>query len=564
MKKLLSTIIILIYISTIANGQQGHPQYHFYRPTEVLTNRQFSNAIEEYDFFANELKNQDYNINQKLSILYHMYIIEKENMIFYSTIDNNVIPIQPENNNKTGSMIDFGAPLISNADNTPNYSINSSYALKFGSPIKRIDPIIFNYKVDGIRLPASTNLTYQSSPEIRIDNLASIEGKDVVNNQSLISKDGTLIVAATASLNSYQIPDQVKKIGAGALRGSKAKSIIVPEFVTHIGDRAFDLSSTSNFYFLSTTPPMLGESVFGDYLKDDFSIFVPKKQVRTFKKAYPHLSHHIKSIEKDNGEYYYIQAENASESEDNEKAITFLKLAAKRNHPEANYMLGVLYLISSFDASLFFEQLDIEPTEYESLQSEIHSYGIHGNENPLKYLKKAARQNHLEAMELLTVYYLYVPADTKSAAKWIKRAMRIDYTTAFYLGGLLTNYKEIGVYDLVSAKKVYQDAFQICNDNKEYSWAEVADELIHRFDYLNSKKADKRIRLKCSEENFTGDLLEWDLYYYFNEREFYLVELAQKIMDSAFLISEIEEDEAFDLAMKVVKNWERQGFASIK
>jgi len=583
MKKVLIAILVFLSISTIANGQLDKPQYHFYKPKDIQINEKFSNTIEEYDFLANEFHNPFNNINQRLSILYRMYIIEKENWITYSTIDNKAIPFRCENSSE-GKMVDFGAQLISNVDNTPYALYSKSFTLQFGNPVKRIDPLLFNQSVDGIHLPSTHNLLYQSSPDIRVDNLSSIEGIDVINQHSLVGKDGTLIVAALASMDSYVIPEQVKSIGAGALRGSKSNAVVIPESVSHIGERAFDLSSITNFYFLPTNPPELEDYVFGENLNKNFTVFVPKKQIKLYKNTYPYFSSHIKSIEKDKGNFYYILAESKMDSDDITETFDLLELAANKGNSKANYMLGIICLLTTPEIYQLLSDEDIEDL---SELITMRTKNFADSDKAIKYLIKAAKKGHVESMEELCWYYFLLKKDVRSAKKWAKRLAKIDYTKASLLGDLyllpVDKYRSLQVastallgdyylqfvdkgytFDLKKAKKVYQDAYKIYLDNKDVLYAEIAQETIERIDYLISKNADKKIKFKCDEDHFNGDLLEWEMYYNFKNQEFYLLELEQKMLESEFLIDTIDEDEAFLLTWRVVKKWEQSRFVSIK
>lgn len=582
MKKIL-TIIIILSVSTIAHGQLDCPQFHFYQPKDIQINEEFRNAIEEYDFLSNEFQTPSLNTNQKLSILYRMYMIEMENWITYSTVDGKDVPFRCENSSE-GKTVDFGAPLISNVDNTPSFFYSKSFALQFGSPVHRIDPGLFNSRIDGIRLPSTSNLSYQSSPDIRVDNLSSIEGKDVIDQHSLVSKDGTLIVAALARLKSYVIPEQVKSIGAGALRGSKASAVVVPENVAQIGDRAFDLSNITKFYFLPTTPPELGDCVFGDHLERSFTVFVPKKQVNLYKQTYPNISSHIKSIDKDKGGYYYILAEGKMDEDDISETLGLLKLAADNGNSEANYLFGILCLLSSPE---IIQQLSVEEVvELFDIITFMKINNLEDSYKGIKYLKNAAKEGHVESMEELCCYYFFFKKDSRSAKKWAKRLTKADYTKASLLGDYyllpiddnrarkvkttamlgdyyLSSVDEGYAFDLKKAKKVYQDAYKIYLDNKDLYEAGIAQETIERIDYLISNNADKRIKFKCDDDHFEGDSWEWEMFYNFQNKEFYLLELEQKMLESIFL-DDIDEDEAFLMAGRTVKKWEQSGFVSIK
>ena len=111
---------------------------------------------------------------------------------------------------------------------------------------------------------------------------------------ALINPDGTLVVAATAAMESYQIPSDVNRLGMASLRQSTLSSLVLGEQLTSIGDYALDGTHLQSLTLLSETPPTIGENSFGE--TPPKTIYVPKKAVKKYKKAWPKYKKKIKGI----------------------------------------------------------------------------------------------------------------------------------------------------------------------------------------------------------------------------------------------------------------------------
>ena len=87
-------------------------------------------------------------------------------------------------------------------------------------------------------------------------------------------------------LTSINIPNSVTEIGRYAFGFcTSLTSITVPDSVTKIIDDAFDCcKQLSKVYFKSTTPPILGGSIFFN-CASDLKIYVPTASVETYKAA---------------------------------------------------------------------------------------------------------------------------------------------------------------------------------------------------------------------------------------------------------------------------------------
>ena len=302
MKKTASILITFLAITFHAIGQSTEPQLWFYSNTAPVLGDN-ANDVEESNTLSLQIKYNNwlgFSNEQILNMYYRIYEIQNTSEIFYSPIGiyDDGLPFISESAPEVGYIhVDFGSNLIGNENYFGNYNGEYSHRLRFASPIHKIDPELFSFWVDRIKLPPIEDLSYSSSPDIFTTNLVMLEGYDVYNYTSLINKDSTLIVAATSAKPYYIIPEFVKSIGAGALRGTLLHSLIIPSNVSSIGDQAFDLSDIQSYYILSTNVPTLGENVF--YLRDKkTTIYVPKKALRSYKKAWKPLKKHIKAIPK--------------------------------------------------------------------------------------------------------------------------------------------------------------------------------------------------------------------------------------------------------------------------
>ena len=302
MKKATSILIIILAMTSHSFCQMRGLQYWFYNNTAPILNAS-ANDAEEISVLSTQIMYKDwyrFSDEQVLEMYYRMYEIKNTSIINYSTSDYEKLPFQSTNDNEMWlRKVDFGAELVENTSELIAATWNFTFQLRFDSPIQRIDPQLFMAQTYEVQLPASTDLTYTSSPEIMTTYLYSIEGYDAYNYSALISKDSILIVAATRFKDSYQIPTIVKRIGAGALRGGTwIRSLTIPSSVVAIGDKAFDQSSILTFYLLSTEVPTLGESVFGEQVPKELTIYVPSKSLRAYRKTWKPLKKHIKAFPK--------------------------------------------------------------------------------------------------------------------------------------------------------------------------------------------------------------------------------------------------------------------------
>lgn len=254
----------------------------------------FENSIMEALIIHQELEYDDsighmlLTPKARIDKIYRLYEIGQTNFIYYMTING---PIQTDD---ASTRMDFGSELTYHST-----SDEDNFFLAFSNPVTRIDPHIFTSDLLWIVLPSSKGLIYVSSPDINVAHLSSIKGLDVVDDQSLVSSDSTLIVAATynfLSSTAYYIPEQVRIIGDGALNGSLVPFVVSQGALKHIGHKALNCPSAEAFYFLSATVPTIEDDSFGNRDPKSFKIYVPKKLQKKYKKAWPALKKSIKSI----------------------------------------------------------------------------------------------------------------------------------------------------------------------------------------------------------------------------------------------------------------------------
>ena len=123
-----------------------------------------------------------------------------------------------------------------------------------------------------------------------------IEGKDVIENTALISKDGTLIVAAVTGKDSYTIPFVVNRIGAGAFQGCSLKELVIPETVTSIGENALaKCSQMTSLTIKSEEVCQISETCFDEETLAHLTLYVPKKNIKKYKRTLPSVKK-IKAI----------------------------------------------------------------------------------------------------------------------------------------------------------------------------------------------------------------------------------------------------------------------------
>lgn len=268
------------------NGQRT-PQYEFYSHYDLsFLNQNAKNDADEISRTNIVLMLADiFGLNDKhlVDLHYRVYQLEHTSVIKYDTNDSIPLNFNCEDSLSLGIDVDFGTPLISN-----NKRFSDCFNLRFASPVAKIAPELFSESVTNIKLPFTDSLAYISSPNICVTNLQRIEGKDVIDNTALISQNGVLIAAAVAGKDSYTIPNGVKEIGAGALQGCSLKELVIPETVMFIGEKAFaKCNQMKSLTIYSDDVIHISESCFDEQTIAQLNIYVPKKNIKSYKKILP-------------------------------------------------------------------------------------------------------------------------------------------------------------------------------------------------------------------------------------------------------------------------------------
>lgn len=276
------------------NGQRN-PQYEFYSYYDLsFLNQNAKNDADEISRTNIVLMLANiFGLNDKhlVDLHYRVYQLEHTSVIKYDTNDSIPLIFNCEDSLSLGIDVDFGTPLISN-----NKRFSDRFNLRFASPVTKIAPELFSESVTNIKLPFTDSLTYISSPNICVTNLQRIEGKDVIDNTALISQNGVLIAAAVAGKDSYTVPNGVKEIGAGALQGCSLKELVIPETVMFIGEKAFaKCNQMKSLTIYSDDIIHISESCFDEQTIAQLNIYVPKKNIKSYKKLLPSVKK-IKAI----------------------------------------------------------------------------------------------------------------------------------------------------------------------------------------------------------------------------------------------------------------------------
>lgn len=233
------------------------------------------------------------NDRQRIDMLTRLYEIENTCYIRYATKDGNKINFQSaaDNNEKNLIPVDFGAQLVSNGE------YGNNHVLKFANPITKIDANLFNENIEMVRLPKNTKLSYINNATKNVSNLSWIEGRDAFSDRELISSDSTLIVVATAYLSEYSVPDCVRIIGNDCFRNCGLVKVMIPESVSKIESSAFSgCTNLNELHIQGNTVIELCENAFDENKGATWSIYVPKKILKQYKKKYPYLKKRLVGI----------------------------------------------------------------------------------------------------------------------------------------------------------------------------------------------------------------------------------------------------------------------------
>lgn len=528
MKKIL--FILCFFVTSDICGQDlSCPQLHFYSNQSPISVNS-KNDVEEYDKLNLELQGvlsqNKYSDRQILDIFYRMYEIEKTSEITYSTTDKNELQFQCDESTD-GIAVNFGTPLIEN-EKIYESTFDAKYKLRFAGPVTTIDPALFSSKVKRVVLTSSKDLTYKSSPSMMTTCLEYLEGSDVIKNRALISKDKTLIVAATNGNDYFQVPDGVLAIGAGAFRGSLLSSVEIPPSVTSIGEKAFDLSSIKHYFFFSETVPTISNLAFGKSLDEDARLYVPKKALGKYKKNYPNLKNSLAPIEKNKGIYYLSKGKEVF-FEDHDKAAELFELAAKNKCHEANYYLGLYYTNILHDAKKGYS-----------------------------YYEKAAKKKHAKSMFMCHYYPRYHsdPKDMNAAIKWLNLAIKNnDEEAAFELGNIYSDANHEG-YPLK-----LQEALEAYNRANDYYDKDILSSRISRVKQLITLGADKCLTLNANNSySIMGEDDQFLSSYLQGKQSFCLFDMVIALMKEY----DATEDVVLEYCKYLIDRWVDMGIISYK
>ena len=536
MKKVFSILVILLSVINQAGGQDLYPQLWFYSNTSPVSEKSM-NEVEEHDNLNLEIMLGKYfggySDKQMIDMLYRVYEIENTSEIKYSTADWEKLPFLTEESNSIGVEVDFGATLIKNEETDQK----GEYKLRFGSPIKIVDPSVFSKKIMKLEFPQCRNLIYKSSPDIRVDWLTHIKGPDVIDNTMLIDKNKTLIVAATfdeehlKSKKSIIVPNEVIAIGSGAFRGCGVSSIILPSSVKSIGENAFDETKLLHLFIESEVFPNFDKNIFGSCENPEMFLYVPQKLLKNYRNVLPSFSKRILPIEKNRSTLLYFRGLRAYDEKLFPEALMLFEEAAKLGSSEANYQLGKMYL------------------------------GAKGVEQDAKlahaYFEKAAKKNHVESMFMCYNYprYWCHPADLKTATKWLKLALKHNYrAAAFQLGHIYSDVDHNGYpLKLGEALKAYKDAYEI-SDGDTY-----AEKNIRRVEKLIELNADKCMEIK--DVDMTQYNLNSSASFLFDQflgKKFCLYDMVIVLMKEY----DVNEDQALLDCKQLVEKWKNLGIVA--
>lgn len=283
MKYRLIIALILACVTSKVIQAQSYPQFSFYGASQA--EELFHKYTNDYDRYLSSklyyllFSSDDGEIdNGSIIALYNMYLYEYTSTIKYIASDKSLFDFLDA---------DFGSELIDVKD----------YILYFESPVKKIDPLVFSEDLQLISFPKIKGIIYESSPDIRVDNLSNIDGYNVIDHKVLLDDNNKMIVAATAGDDLFVIPDGIEHIGEGALRGSHCSELVIPASVKSIGEKALDNCPFLRSIQLNSSTPgeYLTPAVFGTTPLSMITFYVPKASLKDYKKKFPSFKKQFKA-----------------------------------------------------------------------------------------------------------------------------------------------------------------------------------------------------------------------------------------------------------------------------
>lgn len=290
MKKIL-LLTLLACLSFHALRAQDSPQFSMNVENDYSSLIASGNDCDEYWKIWNALMS-DIFISKKsrLDMCYRLYEIEMTSTVTYSSLKEGAVFQTAADTSEGLIPVSFGSTLEACTHPDMGYS-----QLWFSAPVTRIDPALFREEIHSILLPMTAGLQYEASPYSCVTHLSSLQGRDVIDRRALVDADGMLVVAAVAGLDSYEVPEQVRTVGAGAFRGCTLKTLVLPASVQRIDAAAFALcGNLASVSFLSPTPVSIDPSAFDPEGKT--LIYVPKACYKEYRQANPQLKKRFKKI----------------------------------------------------------------------------------------------------------------------------------------------------------------------------------------------------------------------------------------------------------------------------
>lgn len=286
---------VVVTACIVVSRAHNYPQYSFYGEfdpsylnesvaNDVVASRRIPVYIELAELFG-------LSESQVVDLYYRLYEIENTSVVFYGTVNDHRLPFFAEEGVGYGLSVNFGPRLIVNEKPEGE----KYYRLRFAYPVERIPADLFVEDITYLRFPSVSGLQYESSPKIRVDNLAAMEGRDVIDSRFLVGRGGMLIAAAVGGLKKCEVPSAVKTVGSGSLQGSGLQEIVLPESVRRVGQNAFaHCPNLKKITFKSTERVTIDDDCFDSGTLARLNIYVPKSLVKEYKERYPELKKKIK------------------------------------------------------------------------------------------------------------------------------------------------------------------------------------------------------------------------------------------------------------------------------
>ncbi len=196
---------------------------------------------------------------------YNAYTADTENFILPNvslTVDNNTVHYNPS---------------------TPPTPVEARFVAKYVTFSTEEEIMLFNYDVD-LESFSAMEIDGVAQPSVVSAYTFSTEGEHTVKcTLTDPTTFGTVIFAGTNNLTSIVIPDSVTSIAYGFFQDcGSLTSCTIGSGVTSIGDDAFyNNSSLESVTIMATTPPSIGESIFGGEMSIP-TVYVPSGSVNAY------------------------------------------------------------------------------------------------------------------------------------------------------------------------------------------------------------------------------------------------------------------------------------------